>query len=537
MVLYLRYLVLVLLLIGFPVQLTQAQQETQIQKATELIQASNLQAEDRFLSSDDMRGRNAGSHEDKITADYIASQFESLGLKPVGDEGGYFQDFKILRAKNDPENTKLKSRFGTVDKTYLLGVDFRGDWMPQRNTPFDVTAPVVFAGYGIHAPEYQYDDFKGVDVSGKIALILSREPQASNPNSIFKGTWDTTYAYNWYKVEELQKAGAAGILEVTAPPRRPPRLASGPPDYTLPGPLKYFGSLATDLWDLPGFTITPEVANELLKPSGKTISELQNAIDQNLRPNSFEIPNVNVTIQTAYSQEEVLDCRNVVGLLEGSDSKLKDQVVIVSAHDDHGGVLDGRIYHGADDNASGTVGVLQIARAFVRGNIHPRRSVLFVVFDAEERGLLGSAYYVHHPLIPLKDTDAVLNMDMIGRDEDTPTWQVAQAQAQNSVNIVGTPYVPELQRIIESNDTTHLLLDYKTDHDDREGWFGRSDHFPFAAKSVPAILFTTGEHPDYHTENDTWNKLDYPKMNRIVRLIFRTAVEVSNMGQTIKFVP
>jgi hypothetical protein len=533
-----RYLIPCLVLGGCFAQVGVAQQGgSSIQQATQLIEQSRLRAEVHFLASREMKGRNAGSHEDRIAANYIASQFAVLGLKPVGDDASYFQNFQIVRARIDSENTKLEASIGADTKTYLYGVDFNDGWMPQHNTPFNVTAPVVFAGYGIDAPQYHYDDFQGVDVRGKIVLVLSREPQASNPKSVFKGTWDTIYAYNWYKIQQIQKAGAIGILEVAAPSRRPPRLASGPPDYTLPGQLKYGGSLTTDLWDLPGFTITPEVANELLKPSGKTVTDLQNSIDHNFTTDSFEIPNLKVTIQTAYSQEEVLDCRNVAGLLEGSDPQLKSQVVIVSGHYDHGGELDGRIYPGADDNASATVAVIEIARAFVRGNIHPRRSLLFVVFDAEERGLLGSSYYVDHPLIPLADTDAVLNMDMIGRDENTPTWQIPRSQALNSVNLVGTPYVPDLQRTIEAENTeTHLYLDYKTDRDDREGWFARSDHFPFATKSVPAILFTTGEQPDYHTENDVWSTLDYPKYTKIVRLVFLTAAEVSDTERRVGFV-
>ena len=534
-----RYLIPSLVLAGCLVQVAFAQQSgDSIQQAAKLIEQSRLRAQIHFVASRDMRGRNAGSHEGRIAADYIASQFALLGLKPVGDDGSYFQNFQIVRAKIDPENTRMEATVGGATKTYLYGVDFNSGWMPQHNTPFNVTAPVVFAGYGIDAPGYHYDDFKGVDVRGKIVLILSREPQASDPKSVFKGTWDTIYSYNWYKIQQIQKAGAIGILEVTAPSRRPPRLQSGPPDYTLPGQLKYGGSLTTELWDLPGLAITPEVANELLKPSGKTITELQNSIDQNFKTDSFEIPNLKVTIQTAYSQEEVLDCRNVAGLLEGSDPQLKSQVVVLSGHYDHGGELAGRIYPGADDNATATVAVIEIAHAFVRGNIHPRRSLLFIVFDAEERGLLGSSYYVDHPLIPLAETDAVLNMDMIGRDENTPTWQISRSQAMNSVNLVGTPYVPDLQRMIEAeNAETHLYLDYKTDRDDREGWFARSDHFPFATKSVPAILFTTGEQADYHTENDVWSTLDYPKYTRIVRLVFLTAAEISNTERRVGFVP
>ncbi len=510
-----------------------------IDEAARLIQAENLKARMQFLASADLQGRLAGSRDARIASDYIASEFMRLGLKPVGDSNSYFQNFDTVRAWLDEAHTSLVVKTATGEKTLTFGPDFSFGWNPQTNNPVTVTAPVVFAGYGINAPEYGYNDLAGVDLHGKIAMILPREPQASDPNSKFKGKWDTLYSYDWAKVEILRRAGAAGILTVTSKEeRRPPRLESGSPDYMQTGTPLYGQSLTDGTWDLPSFSISEDVANSLLASKRTTVAELQKKIDSTYHPDSFEIPAVSLTMTKAYEKRDVRHMRNVVGLLEGSDPTLKNETIVISAHYDHGGKIGDRIYPGADDNASGTIGVIEIARAFVRGEVKAKRSVLFVVFDAEERGLLGSFYYVNHPLIPLNQTVANLNMDMIGRDENSPTWNTTPDQNTNDLNLSGTLYDPELKAVIEAQDKNiGLRLDYKTDTDDRESWFARSDHYPFAQKSIPMVLFNTGEHADYHTENDTWDKIDYPKMEKIVRLIFLTAVDVSNLDHRIKFVP
>lgn len=508
------------------------------QEAVDFIRADAMKAQMYFLASNEMQGRNAGSREGRIAADYIASEFMRLGLAPVGDDGTYFQNFETVRATVDPANTVLQIKRPGSEKTFMYGHDFNMQWMAETNNPEDITAPVVFAGYGVDAPEYGYSDLKNANLQGKIALVMAREPQASDPNSRFKGKWDTFHSYVWYKVEQLRKAGAAGILIVDMDKeRRPERIPSAPADYMQPGP-RYGQSLLTGLWDLPAFTVTPEVANQMLAGTGKKIEDLQKEIDRTFQPRSMPIPNLTVRMAKSFSNREIVHVKNVLGLLRGTDPKLKEEVVTITGHYDHGGMLGTRIYPGADDNASGTIGVLASAEAYVRGKVNPKRSILFIVFDAEERGLLGSFYYVDHPIVPLDKTVANLNMDMIGRDEESATWHTTANQNRNAVNIVGTLYNPDLRRMIEaSNQQVGLKLDYKTDTDDPEAWFARSDHFGFAEKSIPMVLFNTGEHPDYHTENDTWERINYPKMEKIVRLLFLTSVQVANAGQRPKFTP
>jgi Zn-dependent M28 family amino/carboxypeptidase len=201
----------------------------------------------------------------------------------------------------------------------------------------------------------------------------------------------------------------------------------------------------------------------------------------------------------------------------------------MTGHYDHVGIVSGRIYRGADDNASGAIGVMEIAKALNANR--PKRCVLFICFDAEERGLLGACYYVDHAIVPLDDTVANLNMDMIGRDEVSGNWPTPADGNGNMVNIVGTLYNPELRQVIESeNRAVGMKLDYKTDSVDPESWFARSDHFCFAMHGVPMVLFNTGERADYHTENDSWDRINYPKMEKIVRLIYLTSLRPGELS-------
>ena len=498
------------------------------------VQIDRLRAHVYFLAADEMGGRAVGTDESRVAANYVASHFMGLGVNPAGDNGTYFQNFALTTGRLDERDTRLVARVGDVEHRFELGRELG---YPQQSTrAAEVSGALVFAGYGVDAPEYGYNDFSSVDLSGKIAMVLTHEPQESDPGSPFKGKWHTMHAYSWYKFEQVRRAGAAGIVLVDERPHRPARVPGGPAGSHRASPLLV--ALPGALWDLPIFTITEEAANDLLRPSGRTIFELQEQIDRTGRPASFEVPDTTVSMRKALEGGEPIQARNVVGLLEGSDPELRDEFVVITAHYDHVGVVDGRVHPGADDNATGTAAVLEIAEAYARGGLRPRRSLLFVLFDAEEHGLLGAFHYVAHPVVPISKTVADLNIDMIGRDEDSPTWMPAAADNRNRVNVVGTLYSPDLRRAIESgNSAIGLELDYKTDADDREAWFSRSDHFAFATKSVPQVLFNTGEHGDYHTEHDTWDRVNFSKMARIVRLALATSAELADGNERPRFTP
>jgi hypothetical protein len=505
-----------------------------MQHAADIITAANLRADLFFLAGDDLAGRQAGSSGDRMATDYIAAEFMRLGLKPVGDNGTYFQKMDLVYGDLDRDHTTLTGKIAGADHTFAVNQDFR--WVRSSLRPTTGCGSIVFAGYGIDAPEYGYNDFRGVDVKGKIALVLPREPQANDPDSKFMGTWDTYHAFNWEKIEALRKLGAAGMLivqgvgpsrEVKQIPASSQRSAGGPSI-----------ALAGQMWDLPVFTIQREAADRFLAPSGKTVEMLQKEIDRTLQPESFDVSQSSACMKKTFNNLETHEGRNVVGLLEGSDPQLKGQTIIVTAHHDHMGAINGHIYNGADDNASGTAAVMRIAQAFVEGKVRPKRSILFMVYEGEERIFLGSYYYMTHPIVPLNETVANLNMDMIGRDENEPNWPVPPDRNVNMVNVLGTRYNPGLSEIIaKANRSQDLILDHKMDTVDPDSLWSRSDHFWMATLHIPQVEFQTGLHPDYHTDNDTWQRINYDKFTRIARLVFRTAADLANSSEKIAFVP
>jgi hypothetical protein len=505
-----------------------------MQHAADIITAANLRADLFFLAGDDLAGRQAGSAGDRVATDYIAAEFMRLGLKPAGDNGTYFQKMELVYGDSDRDHTTLTGKIAGTDHTFAINQDFR--WVRSSLRPTTGCGSIVFAGYGIDAPEYGYNDFAGVDVKGKIALVLPREPQANDAASKFMGAWDTYHAFNWEKIEALRKLGAAGMLIVQgAGPSRDVKQIPASSQRSAGGPSI---ALAGQMWDIPVFTIQREAADRFLAPSGKTVEMLQKEIDRTLHSESFDVPQSSACMTKAYTNLETHEGRNVVGLLEGSDPRLKGQTIIVTAHHDHMGAINGHIYHGADDNASGTAAVMRIAQAFVEGKVRPKRSILFMVYDGEERIFLGSYYYVMHPLVPLNDTVANLNMDMIGRDENEPNWPVPPDGNVNMVNVLGTRYNPGLSEIIAKvNRSQDLILDHKMDTVDPDSLWSRSDHFWMATLHIPQVEFQTGLHPDYHTDNDTWQRINYDKFTRIARLVFLTAADLANSSEKIAFVP
>lgn len=380
----------------------------------ESIRADALKGHVFFLAAPEMGGRDSLSLEARIAANYLAGFFHRFGLKPAGDGGTYFQNFPMTQAFIDRAQTRLPAtvEYGNGSSTvrdFVLASDFT--LARQGGVDLDVTAPLVFAGYGIDAPEYGYNDYAGIDVAGKIVLILSREPQASDPKSRFKGTWDTFHAYPAWKPEVARRQGARGVLIVQGPPRRPRREASGPTNGQIRTDRPNH-SLTSPFWDLPVFNIEERVANELLSGSGTSIAELQASIDRTGRPQSTALRGVAVQMRRAVSERRTVQTRNVVGVIEGSDPKLKDEYVILTGHFDHTGQKAPFVFHGADDNATACAALIAIAEAFRTSGVQPRRSVMFLGLEAEEDFLQGAFHYVNHPIVPLERTVAVLNMDV-----------------------------------------------------------------------------------------------------------------------------
>ncbi len=521
-----------------------------------------LRSELGYIASDKLLGRMSLQPGDDEAAGWVAEQFRKAGLKPAAlDASGkpsFLQAMTLVEYRADRGNTTV-----TLTRAGKPTVWHAPQAFGAFRRSVDVTAPVVFAGYGITAPELGYDDYKGLDAKGKIVLLFDHEPQEDDAKSIFNGTGNTRYATTRVKVMNAQKHGAVAVVVVAEPNRkhltnaeRSARIG-GSVTRSEPLPLQ---AIADDEVSIPAVLVQDAVAAELLATSGSTGSGLQAAIDHDLSPQGRVLPDTTLTLHLRNVFERRGVTSNVAGLLEGSDPGLKAETVMITAHHDHDGSAacpatknaDGavmaavpacvEIWHGADDNGSGTVGVVELAKAFAANGARPNRSLLFVVFASEERGLLGSYYMAAHPLRPLATTRALINFDMIGRDEaaspQTDGLIEIPKDTTNRLNLIGALYSPDYDRVLkQENARVGLVLDDRFDHESALNVFFRSDQFPFVLHDVPAFWFFTGFHPDYHHTTDTADRIDYAKMKKILQLAYLSAWRFAEDENTPRFVP
>ena len=503
------------------------------------ITQSKLSEDLHVLAHDSMAGRLVGSEHLGAASDWIAGRFEQLGLEGAGEGGGYLQSFDLMWFSLERGNRLTVSDAGAARAP--------GDgWTPSNASGTGVsTAPVVFAGFGIVEPRLDHDDYLGQAVGGRIVLMLEREPGVADPASPFDGVVTSEASREWRKVLAAQERGATGVLLVRDIHNRPDvgdwarTHASAWPDE--PRRIERFtlGAWAEQI-TIPAARISSELAEALVGRSGRSLEQLaQDAEGAEGGMGLVPLPGSQVTLNLAVNRHTILGT-NVMAMIEGSDPALRDEVVIIGAHHDHNGATETEIFNGADDDGSGTVGVMAIAEAYARAAERgdtPRRSVIFAIWDAEERGLLGAWYYTLRPLFPLQSTVANLNMDMIGRHEEVPAdgggrfrglaVQSAESNA-NATNLLGYSRTPELAGIVEGSNRYGLTLRMRYDNNE-SNLLRRSDHWPFLQNGVPAVWFHNGLHPDYHTANDTPDRVEYEKMTRIVRLVHETSWRLANL--------
>jgi Zn-dependent M28 family amino/carboxypeptidase len=515
-----------------------AQVPSRVAAGYKTIQESTLRSDLTFLSSDALEGRLSLQPGDDIAIQWITSEFAKAGLKPAAN-GSYLQPVPLIEFRPDRGASYVALERG--------GREIR--WrFPEAYGAFKhdvhLSGEVVFAGFGITAPELGYDDYAGIDVRGKIVLVFDHEPQENDPQSIFNGTGNTRYATTRVKALNAQAHGALAILIVAEPNRRHPsnqeRVARIGRSLNRAVPLPQ-QALAEDDLQIPSATLSDDVARNLLQTTGIRSGDLQQDIDTHLKPHSLALRDTRVTIHFRNVQVQTGTTYNVAGLLEGSSPMLKEETILISAHHDHDGKSGQEIWHGADDNASGTVGVVSLSHAFAANRSRPKRSILFVVFAAEERGLLGSFWMAGHPLRPLETTRAMINFDMIGRDEQeseqTKGLIAIPADTSNRLNLIGAMYSPDYAKVVQQEDRrVGLVLDDRFDHEAALNVFFRSDQFPFILKDVPAFWWFTGFHPDYHQTTDTAEKIHYEKMAKILRLAYLSAWDFADARNTPKFI-
>ncbi len=465
----------------------------------------------RYLASPAMMGRGAGSPQLEQAATYIAREFRRLGLRrPPG--GGYFQEFPVsVNAKLGPHN-----RLAWQDGKTAHELALRRDFLPLTLSGKGKAAGrVVFAGYGISAREYSYDDYAGLDVKGKIVVLLRHEPQEFDRDSVFAGKTYTEHSQLYAKALNARIHGASAVLLVNDTQQHGGLAGDFTEFLPYPGPAPA---------RIPAFHVSAAVIRRWFVLAGKDFDAVQRSINGRLRPESFAWPDdFRVTLRSDVRSER-RTVRNVIGWLPGRTS----EYVIVGAHYDHVGRGEqfslarngkGVVHPGADDNASGVAGLIELARWFA-GRPPLRRGIMFVAFSAEELGLLGSSYFVRHPPAPLEKAAAMVNLDMIGR--------IRQKRVYVGGVRTGATLSPILRKHLSE---TGLKIDFSG-----SAGYGSSDHTAFTAREVPVLFFFSGLHGDYHRPGDTWDKIRSREALQLLRYVAATVAELAEIPQRPVFV-
>lgn len=470
--------------------------------ALDRITAADFQAHVRYLASDRMQGRADGSRQLEQAADYIAGEFRRAGLEPLGGQGSYFQPFPVtIGAKLGRENS-LEARLNGRNERLALNRSF----VPFAfSAAARVTGSMVFAGYGITAEEYGYDDYKGLDVKDRIVIVLRHEPQENDEKSAFNGRILTTHSFLHNKAINARMHGARAIVIVND------RAAHPAEEDEL---VKFGQGGGPENLGIVAIQVKAAEVDRWLAPTGRKLADLEKKIDETLQPQSFALPeSVSLMIETDIERVRGT-IKNVVGYLPGSDPALNKQAIVLGAHYDHIGHGErsslaprevGKVHPGADDNASGTSALLELARAFAAGP-RPLRSVIFVAFAGEELGLLGSSHYTKEPPWPLDQTIAMLNMDMVGRVRDSKLY------------IGGVGSSPVFKEVLEqANKEFGFKLEFSTTG------YGASDHTSFYIRQIPVLFFFSGLHADYHKPSDRPEKIDSATGARVAQLVYTVA--------------
>ena len=486
------------------------------------IESDALLEHIRILSSDDMKGRGNGTPELERAADYVAAQFKAAGLRPGGKDGSYFQPFELVAGLTigrenqiTIEGQKRRFTFAIGTGYYPLAASANDDTAAASTTLDDV--PMVFAGYGLVAPSAGYDDYAKIDVTGKAVLIFSHEPQEQSANSRLNGTRPMPQTTLAAKAAAARSRGAKALLVVSDPSHK-----TDEANYRL-FPL----DPEAENHGLPVLRIRRDEMQPLL--DAWKLDDVAALIERDLvpRPRPLDGATMDYVEHLALNRRVV---RNVVGVLPGSDPAKAGEAVVIGAHYDHVGIggrfsvtpeRTGEIHNGADDNASGTAAIIEMARSAAGQSTRFPRTLVFIAFAGEERGLLGSAHYVREPTIPVASTIAMVNLDMVGR-------------ARGGVDVSGLEAAPSMEE-----DLRAAVRAAGSDLDIRRQGpgAGRSDDSSFIDRRIPAINFFTGFHNDYHRPGDDWDKIDAAGTRRVATLALELAARLAARIDRPEFVP
>ncbi len=505
------------------------------------IRQDQLRADLFFLASDAMQGRLTNTPTNGIAADWVLSRFERIGLKPGGQNGSFDHGYQLMTASLHEGNAAAIVGGAGGARTDLRLLQ---EFYPHRfSSAGQVEGEVVFAGFGIVSSERRHDDYKDA-VRGKIALALDREPGVNDPASVFDGVVTSEAGQPIQKALAAQAKGAVALILVEDA-------------HNLSGPPTIFAAQAANYWPatpprverytlmrwaeqvrIPVVQVSASVGEMLVAGTKRSLADLGRSAEA--RGGVAPLPlNASVRLETSVARQTIAD-RSIVAMLEGADPQLKNEHVLIGAHFDHNGAEGARVFNGADDDGSGIVGLLEIADAYAlaaQAGQRPKRSIIFAAWNSEERGLLGAWAYTESPVVPLDRIVVNLNMDMIGRNEEVQVGggtrfrgldlQTAESN-QNATNIIGSVRSPDLKSALDrANQAIGLELKYRYDNN-ISNLMRRSDHWPFIQRGVPGVWVHTGLHPDYHTEYDRPEKINYVKMEKIARLVYQTSWELAN---------
>ena len=468
-----------------------------VDTAAEGIEEAQLRRWLSRLASAEFEGRGTATEGQEKAAKMIEKVFAEAKLRRFDTLNSYRQNLGMERFELVGEPL-----LATDNIVFKYEDDFS---VSNLSGPGEVDAPLVFCGYGITSKSLSYDDYKGIDVEGKVVLLLRKAPRFNRKNSPFRGE-EYRHAYFTEKVANAVRHGAVAVL-----------LASGneKDDKNIREYMSFPALFAREKkGSIPVLFVTPETAKRLI---GKDLKELQRRIDGPMKPASFLVKGRKVRISVKVERKEAKTA-NICGYIEGSDEYLKERFIVVGAHYDHLGKRGNRIYFGADDNASGTAAVLALAKAFSTLNTPPRRSVIFVAFTAEEIGLIGSSHFVENCPVLLESIDAMVNLDMVGRVPPGPSAWFRGALASSIFEKAAKKAAKKASIKVRLSESPG----------------GGSDHISFARKGIPSVFVIASRNPDYHTPNDTAEKIDYEGMCSVVRATFHFVRSLADYEGTLR---
>lgn len=511
----------------------------------ETINREDLKMHMQFLASDELEGRDTGEPGLQVAARYLAVQAEHLGLQAADEDQDYMQPYFIAEKGCDWEKSSIT--ISGADSTLMVNSDPFYMLPAPPGDRATLEGEVVFVGYGINSEEHDYNDFENVDIRDKVVLFMNRAPmnEEGTEAQFDQEKWSGLQSFQ-FKLPYIFSQQPKAVLMVMDPKSGMESIEDVNPavaDYLSRSRTLKSGDEepAIARGNIPGIVlIHRSVADQLLATAGKNLKDLQLEIDRNLEPHSFLLEGTHVKIDLAMGNKD-LKVYNIFGLIEGSDPDLKNEVVIYLAHYDHLGTDgNGGVYNGADDNASGTVALLEIAEAFMKEDKRPRRSIGILWVSAEEIGLFGSQYFAEHPLVPPDRIAAVINLDMVGRtkmQEDVESERSGLTiQARDSVKVLGGLQSKVLMKINEKSlKEAGLHADYSYNNvTDPNRYFFRSDHINFARKDIPVLAYSTGTHRDYHMVTDVEEAIDYSKFLTMARFCYTAGYNVAQYKGPIK---